>query len=94
MMRSRIILPVFALGLALSAPIAATAQSLTLPSLQFPENSTFCGLLTLCNEAKDAEVTRSVSLVPETSALAKTETIGQQKSDISPKHVEPDKIKY
>ncbi|MGC1494603.1 MAG: hypothetical protein WA790_02250 [Sulfitobacter sp.] len=50
-MRPRNIFPAIALGLALVAPVAAPAQTVSLPSLEFPEHGTFCGLFTLCTPA-------------------------------------------
>ncbi len=64
MMRSIHLLPALALGMALAAPIAAPAQTVTLPSLNFPETGTFCGLFTLCSPSTDAN---PVSTSPITS---------------------------
>ncbi|MGJ8617025.1 MAG: hypothetical protein ACSHWS_09290 [Sulfitobacter sp.] len=91
MMRSIKFLPALALGLALSAPMA---QSQTMPSLQFPETGTFCGLLTLCDtvaHAKDAR-TPGVALLPETHD--RTQTVIQPKSDILVKPAAPKKAKH
>ena len=84
-------LPALALGLALTAPMA---HSQTMPSLQFPQAGTFCGLLTLCDTAKEAKDIRTPSVALLADRHAQTGDVMQPTSEARLKRAAPKKAKH
>ncbi|MGJ8628012.1 MAG: hypothetical protein ACSHXB_13720 [Sulfitobacter sp.] len=84
-------LPALALGLALTAPMA---HSQTMPSLQFPQAGTFCGLLTLCGTAENTKDIRTPSVALLSDKHAQTEDIVQPTSEARLKRAALKKAKH